>query len=81
LLFLDGIERLQNGILQLVQWHVYNIQSRASLGAFPAVKPIEISGKHGVLFPYCKSIRFTTTYGVQRQKKICNQTNLDKPNA
>jgi len=54
--------------LQLGQRPVHNIQSRASLGAFPAANPTEISGRHGVLFPYCKSIRFTTAYGVHRPK-------------
>lgn len=54
--------------LQLGQRPVHNIQSKASLGAFPGANPTELSGRHGVLFPCSKSIGFTTSYGVHRPK-------------
>lgn len=54
--------------LQFRQRPVHNIQSNPLLGAFPAGNPTEIAGRHGVLFPYSKSTRFTTAYGGRRPK-------------
>lgn len=57
---------VSTNILQFGQRPV--IQNNPLLGVFPAANRTEIAGRHGVLFPHFKSIRFTTAYGGRTPK-------------